>query len=91
MLKTNNPPSPHPPQKVTRGCMAGALFQNFFGDVTAGMTVGLHVAVVAAAKRLGPLVVPGPGWLYTGIAVLYDAGMVVKSYADCRYGGVPIE
>jgi hypothetical protein len=85
-ISTPTPPPPLP--KVTRGCMAGALFQNFFGnDEKAGLTVGLHVAAIAAAKRLAPSLFPGPTWLYTGVLIVYDAGTVLKSYAHCKYGG----
>jgi hypothetical protein len=70
--------------------MAASLISNFMGnDARAGTTVILHVAAYAAAKDLAPDLLPGPGWLYSGVAILYDAAMVTKSYVDCKYNGGP--
>ena len=69
---------------MTPSCIAGALIQNFAGDDDKQvMTALVHIAAVAAVKRLAPAVIPGPGWLYVSVAVVYDAFNVGKSYLDC--------
>lgn len=81
---------PPPPPNVTAGCMVAALGQNFLGSSALTYTsIGLHVVAYAAVKRLAPAVFPGPGWAYVGLAVLWDAANITKSYADCKYNGGP--
>ena len=85
------PYSPPPPQTVTGSCMAAALVSNFVGDDTqAGTTVVLNAAAYAAARDIAPDLLPGPGWIYGGVAILYDAAQVTKSYVDCKQDGGPI-
>jgi hypothetical protein len=86
------PPLPPQPEQVTPGCMAAALIHNFVGDdAHAGVTLTVNIGAAVALKlveQTGPGdLLPGPGWLYAGVAVLWDAGMVAKSYLDCRNGG----
>jgi len=64
------------------------LSDNFLGpNGSITVTTVLHVAAVAAAKRAAPALIPGPGWVYVSAALVYDLGMVGKSYAECRYNG----
>ncbi len=75
---------------MTAGCFTAAIVQNFFGNSgQTGATVIVNVAAYAAVKRLAPALLPGPGWVYVGIAVIYDAVQITKSYADCKYNGGP--
>ena len=72
--------------------MATALLQNFFGTSgQTGVTVGVHVVAYAAVKystkRLAAMALPGPGWVYVGLAVTWDVIMITKSYADCKKTG----
>jgi len=70
--------------------MAAALIQNFIGDTAhTGATVAVHVAAYAAVRRLGPSLLPGPGWVYVGVAGVWDAAQITKSYVDCKYNGGP--
>jgi hypothetical protein len=39
------------------------------------------------AKPLAGAALPGPGWVYTGTALVYDAGLVGKSYYECSTNG----
>ena len=65
--------------------MTGALIDNFIGDDDqAGVTVIVNGVAVLVAKQAAPAILPGPGWVYTGAAVLWDAAMVAKSYASCK-------
>lgn len=85
------PPPPPQPQKVTGSCMAGALIHNFIGDEGhAGAAVATNVGAAIAlglVKQAAPGILPGPGWVYVGVAVILDVGMVAESYVDCRSGG----
>jgi hypothetical protein len=85
------PPAPQP-QKVTPGCMTAALIHNFVGDdAHAGATLAVNLGAAIALRLVEQTapgdILPGPGWVYVGVAVLWDAGMVAKSYVDCRSGG----
>jgi len=77
------PPPPYTPQESFRACMAGEMVNNFLGGGRAGLTVALHVAVIVARQGSGTFL-PGPGWLYTGTAIVYDVAMVAKAYATCK-------
>src|SRR6185437_1287876 len=71
-------------------CMAGRLMDNFVGPGgSLTVTATLNVAAVAVF-RPAVAMLPGPGWVYVGAAVVYDVGMVAKSYVECRNGGAPI-
>jgi RHS repeat-associated protein len=66
-------------------CMTGQLINNFAGSSdVAGVTIVVHVAALAGRQAAGGLL-PGPGWLYTGAAVLWDGAQVAKAYASCKY------
>ena len=72
---------------MTAGCMGARLADNFVGPSGSGtLTVALNVAAVAVLRPAVAALLPGPGWLYTGTAVVYDLGMVGKSYFECKYG-----
>ena len=73
--------------KITATCMGARLADNFVGPSGSGtLTVALNVAGVAVFEPAVAAMVPGPGWLYTGTMVIYDVGMIGKSYSDCKYG-----
>lgn len=83
-FKVGPPPRPTKPHVSFAGCMTGQLIHNFIGDDDqTGVTVAVHVAAILA-KQAGGTVLPGPGWLYTGVAILWDGAMVTKSYLECR-------
>ena len=70
-------------------CMAGELSENFVGtgdesDARTGVTLAVNILGYLALRDALPSILPGPGWLYTGIALLYDAALIGKSYATCR-------
>jgi RHS repeat-associated protein len=70
-------------------CMVGQLVDNAFGDDDKiAVTTLVHVgAVLAARKAAGEfvgLLLPGPGWAYTTVAVGYDAIQVASAYATCK-------
>ena len=77
------PPSPHNNNNQTfTQCMGGELINNFLGSSdNAGVTVAVHVAAIAARQAAGGLL-PGPGWVYTGAAALWDVAQVGKSYVS---------
>jgi RHS repeat-associated protein len=79
------PPSPPTtPRQSFAACMTGELINNFLGDKNrAGITVAVHVAAIVVRQGAGSLL-PGPGWLYTGTAIVWDVAMVGKSYVTCR-------
>jgi len=67
--------------------MTGALITNFVGDDGhTAVTLVLNIAAMAGKQSAGALL-PGPGWLYTGAAVGYDALMIGKSYSSCTETG----
>lgn len=77
-------PEPSKPRVGLAMCMAGELVNNFFGDRSlAGITVGVHVAAKIAGTAAGSFL-PGPGWLYTTTAILWDLRGVGKSYVVCK-------
>ena len=66
--------------------MTGELINNFLGSSdNAGVTVAVHVAAIAARQAAGSFL-PGSGWVYTGVAVVWDVTQVGKSYLSCKYG-----
>ncbi|HEV2350588.1 MAG TPA: RHS repeat-associated core domain-containing protein [Terriglobia bacterium] len=66
------------------GCVASELISNFFGDDDqTGVTLAVHMAALISKQSAGAYL-PGPGWLYTGVAVVYDVAMIGKSYVACR-------
>ncbi len=86
------PPPPPSTQPVTPSCMTAALLNNFFGSSGRfGTTVGVHVVAYAAVKygtkRLAAMALPGPGWVYGGLAVTWDVINIAKSYSDCKQTG----
>jgi RHS repeat-associated protein len=90
LQKTIGPAPKQPSPKSTRvtaSCMTGRLIDNFGGPGgSLTLTTVLNVAAVAVLKPAVASLLPGPGWLYTGVAVVYDLGMVGKSYAECKNG-----
>ena len=79
------------PHRVTPSCMTGALIHNFAGNSDrAGITVATNIAGMVALGILKQTaigdILPGPGWMYVGVAILWDAGNVAKSYYDCKHG-----
>jgi RHS repeat-associated protein len=87
-------PPPPSPQKVTASCMTAALIDNSVGSPgKTGVTGAVHVGLalgLGAGRRAVAALLPGPGWLYVGTAVLYDIAIVAKSYQDCRSGELPV-
>jgi RHS repeat-associated protein len=84
-------PAPEPRAPRARisfaSCMAGALINNFIGNDTQTFVTGLvHVGAVLVAQGAGAAL-PGPGWVYTGTAVLWDVSMAGKSYIQCKTTG----
>ena len=70
-------------------CMTGALINNFLGnDEQAGVTTIVNGVAILVLKQAAPSILPGPGWVYTGTALLWDAAMIGKSYASCTATGV---
>ena len=78
----------NPQGKIGFGqCMTGALINNFIGnDGLTGVTLTVNIAALVAKQAAGSLL-PGPGWLYTGVAIGYDGLMIAKSYASCKTTG----
>jgi RHS repeat-associated protein len=84
------PPASPPTHKVTPGCLTAALVQNFLGDdAHAGASVLFNGIAWVIVTRGAPALLPGPGWLYVAMAVLYDASQIATSYADCKNNGSP--
>jgi len=76
-----------PPPGNFGACMAGQLIENFIGDEDkTGVTVAVHVGALLARQGAGSFL-PGPGWLYTGTAIVWDVAMVGKSYVACKKPG----
>jgi hypothetical protein len=88
------PTMPTQPQRITVSCMAAALIENFAGDdAHAGVTLTVNIGAAIAlglVRQAAPSLLPGPGWLYVGVAALWDVGTVAKSYGDCRNGGLSV-
>jgi RHS repeat-associated protein len=77
-------PRPTKPPVSFGSCMTGQLIHNFIGDDDrAGVSVAVHVAALLA-RQAGGTVLPGPGWVYTATAVIWDGAMITKSYLECR-------
>jgi hypothetical protein len=79
-----------PPQAATGPGGAGvqAGFANaIMAEVVALRAILLNVAAVAVLRPAVASLLPGPGWVYTGAAIVYDLGIVGKSYVECRNGG----
>ena len=62
------------------GCVGGQLVGN--GGIVR-MTVVINVAWAIAETSAGALL-PGPGWLYTATAVVWDVGIVAVAVNACK-------
>jgi hypothetical protein len=83
------PPTPSKPQQ--NGCFAGRLIHNFAGDDSrAGVTLTVNIAAGIALRKLGTKaaasLLPGPGWVYLGVATLWDLGEIGEAYFYCGNG-----
>jgi len=77
------PPPPAPNMSFTT-CVAGELVNNFIGDdEQALVSVAVNIAPIVARRAAG-VFLPGPGWLYTATAIVYDAVLVGKSVVSCK-------
>ncbi len=72
------------PQTTLTACLTGELINNFIGgDDRTAVTLLVHIGAVIAKQGAGTLL-PGPGWIYTGTAIVWDAAMIGRSYLTCK-------
>ena len=82
------PPAP-PPQSLG-ACVVGESINNLLGDKWAEATMAANI--VAFAPLVAPaagLALPGPGWAYVGVAILYDGERIGQAYVTCKTGSKP--
>jgi hypothetical protein len=85
--RLRKPGSPRPNPPVTASCVGAALFNNTFGsDSRAEVFLAANILAFVGKQAVG-VSLPGPGWVYTGTAIIYDVALVGKSYLDCTHGG----
>jgi RHS repeat-associated protein len=78
---------PAPRRQSFTSCLTTELLRNFVGvgdlDPLYG-TLLVHAAAYAAIKYGTSLVLPGPGWVYIGLAATWDVVQITRSVASCR-------
>lgn len=83
-----------PAQDRYGACVIGELITYFVGNEDrAGLTTVVHVAVIAkamvkrGAKYTAGAFLPGPGWLYSAVAIAWDVNGALSAHVKCSGKG----